>query len=257
MLNKIWFGLLCIGLLYGFGKAAYHSTNRWLNPPVAGGAQQPANPTSTNDKSPSAEVAPDPGLVGVGKKLNTAIVDAAKASVEICIGLVGIMAVWLGLLNIAKDAGLLEAFARALRPALRWLFPEVPDGHPAQGAILMNLSANMLGLDNAATPLGLKAMNELQKLNPVKDTAMNSMAMFLAINNSSVTLIPFTLIGYRVIKGSTDPARPLGGILLVTTFSTIVAILVAKWLAGRTKYRVSHDPTPTSEPNTAGGSADA
>ena len=116
------------------------------------------------------------GLTAMGKRLNAAVLDAAKTSVEICIGLIGIMALWLGLLNVAKDAGLIDAFARLLRPLMRWLFPEVPDGHPAQGAMLMNLSANMLGLDNAATPMGLKAMDELQTLNPVKDTATNSMA---------------------------------------------------------------------------------
>ena len=137
-----------------------------------------------------------PALVAMGKRLNDATLDAAKTAVDICIGLIGIMALWLGLMNIAKDAGLVDAFARLLRPLMRWLFPGIPDGHPAQGAMLMNLSANMLGLDNAATPMGLKAMDELQTLNPVKDTATNSMAMFLAINNSSVTLIPFTIIGY-------------------------------------------------------------
>jgi spore maturation protein A len=151
------------------------------------------------------------------------------------------------MMNIAKDAGLVDAFARLMRPVMRWLFPEVPDGHAAQGAILMNLSANMLGMDNAATPMGLKAMDELQKLNPAKDTATNSMVLFLAINNSSVTIIPFTLIGYRALKGSASPAEPLAGILLVTTFSTIFAIFMTKWLARRPGYRVA-----AAGPTTAG-----
>src|SRR6185295_13790505 len=139
---------------------------------------------------------------------------AAKTSVEICIGLIGIMALWLGLLNIAKDAGLIAAFARIMRPLMRWLFPEVPDGHPAQGAMLMNFSANMIGLDNAATPMGLKAMEELQTLNPVKDTATNSMAQFLAINCGSITLIPFTIISFRYLSGSKDPAGIILGTLI-------------------------------------------
>ena len=101
----------------------------------------------------------------MGKDINAATIDAATTSVEICIGLIGIMALWLGLLQIAQDSGMVAALARLLRPLMHWLFPDVPDGHPAQGAILMNLSANMLGLDNAATPLGLKAMEELQTLN--------------------------------------------------------------------------------------------
>ncbi len=255
MLNKIWFGLLCIGILYGFGKATY----QYLNAPA-----QPTKPAAETPAGPLPVPAPandlksvDSAYTAMGKRLNEAAVDAATTSVEICIGLIGIMALWLGLLNIAKDAGVLEAFARLLRPLMHWLFPEVPDGHPAQGAMLMNISANMLGLDNAATPLGLKAMTELQTLNPVKDTATNSMAMFLAINNSSVTLIPFTLIGYRALKGSHDPAKPLGGILIVTTFSTIVAVLVAKWLSRRPKYQIAA-PAPNAlvAANGAGGDAD-
>jgi spore maturation protein A len=154
------------------------------------------------------------------------------------------MALWLGILRIAQDSGMVAALARLMRPVMRWLFPEVPDGHPAQGAILMNLSANMLGLDNAATPFGLKAMEELQTLNPHKDTATNPMAMFLAINTSSITLIPFTLIGYRVLKGSDDPAGPIGAIILSTALSTTVAITVTKLLSKSPRYAL---PTTPSE----------
>jgi spore maturation protein A len=254
MLNKIWFGLLCIGILYGFCKATYRS----FYPPVV--AATDAGVTSSAPLTASAgnqAKSNDPPLLAMGKRLNDAAFDAAQSAVTICIGLIGIMVLWLGLLNIAKDAGLLEAFARLLRPLMRWLFPEVPDGHPAQGAMLMNIAANMLGLDNAATPMGLKAMTELQTLNPVKERATNSMVMFLAINNSSVTLIPFTLIGYRALKGSQSPAEPLGGIVIVTTFSTVVAVLVAKWLAQRTKYRVPIEmPVSASQENGAGGNDD-
>jgi spore maturation protein A len=163
------------------------------------------------------------------------------------------MAVWLGMMNIAKDAGMIDAFARLMRPLMRWLFPEVPDGHPAQGAMLMNISANMLGMDNAATPMGLKAMEELQTLNPVKDTATNSMVLFLAINNSSVTIIPFTLIGYRALKGSANPAEPLAGILIVTTFSTLFAIFMTRWLARRSGYRVPAGGSATAGTGSSGG----
>lgn len=229
MLNKVWFWLLVVGILYGFGKGAWQS----YAPPTAAAT---ANETpAANGEAPPAQ---ETGLAAMGKRLNLATIDAATTSVEICITLIGIMALWLGLLNIAKDAGLVEAFARMLRRPMRWLFPEIPDGHPAQGAILMNLSANMLGLDNAATPLGLKAMRELQELNPVKDTATNSMVMFLAINTSSITLVPFAIIGYRAASGSTDPAGPMVGILLATSVSTLTAIICTRWLARWPRFRM-------------------
>jgi spore maturation protein A len=239
MLNKIWFGLLCIGLVYGFCKATYQSLNRPAAPPDAAANSQPA-PAEDAAKKDSKAV--EPGLTAMGERLNDALFEGAELAVTLCISLIGIMALWLGMMNIAKDAGMIDAFARLARPLMRWLFPGVPDGHPAQGAILMNLSANMLGMDNAATPMGLKAMEELQTLNPVKDTATDSMILFLAINNSSVTIIPFTLIGYRVASGSANPAGPLAGILVVTTFSTIFAVLLTKWLSRR------HGPEIPSPP---------
>jgi spore maturation protein A len=232
MLNKIWFFLLCVGILYGFAKASYQ-TATGAKPPQAVTETAPANadePERKNDES---------AFVAMGKRLNGATLDAAESAVTICIGLIGIMALWLGLLNIARDAGLVDAFAHMMRPLMRWLFPGIPNGHPAQGAILMNLSANMLGLDNAATPMGLKAMTELQTLNPVKDTATNSMVMFLAINNSSVTIIPITIIGFRALTGSLNPTEPLAGTLIVTMISTISAVLIVRWLSGRPAYRVA------------------
>jgi spore maturation protein A len=235
MLNKIWFGLLCIGILYGFAKAAYQS--KYPPQPAAPKADASANST---ESPPQEQGEPEEvGLTAMGKRLNLALLDGAQTAVTICIGLIGIMALWLGMMNIAKDAGMIDSFARLMRPLMRWLFPEVPDGHPAQGAILMNLSANMLGMDNAATPMGLKAMEDLQTLNPVKDTATNSMVLFLAINNSSVTIIPFTLIGYRALKGSANPAEPLAGILIVTTFSTLFAVFLTRWMARRRGYQIS------------------
>lgn len=236
MLNKIWFGLLLIGLLYGFGRSAINS---WRGP-VPNGAVVVA------DDKPVEKGARN--LEQMGKDLNAAALDAAEVSVELCIGLIGIMALWLGLLQIARDAGMVDALARLLSPLMRWLFPEIPDGHPAQGAMLMNMSANILGLDNAATPLGIKAMQELQTLNPDKETATDSMAMFMAINTSSVTLIPFTIIAYRRLAGSENPTEPLVGIVLVTTVSTIVAIFAAKMLAKSHRYRL---PATQSASNTA------
>jgi spore maturation protein A len=249
MLNKIWFGLLCIGLVYGFCKATYQSIYRPVAPPAA-----LAQPTPPEDAAKKDTKAVETGLTAMGKRLNLALLDGAQSAVTICIGLIGIMALWLGMMSIAKDAGMIDALARLARPLMRWLFPDVPDGHPAQGAMLMNLSANMLGMDNAATPMGLKAMEELQTLNPVKDTATNSMVLFLAINNSSVTIIPFTLIGYRALSGSDNPAEPLAGILIVTTFSTIFAVLITKWLSRRSGY--PNEPPSMATTAAAAGPSD-
>jgi spore maturation protein A len=248
MLNKIWFCLLCIGILYGFGKATYQTAAGVKPPKADAGETPPGDPAAKPESEESA-------FVAMGRRLNDATLDAAQSAVQICITLIGIMALWLGLMNVARDAGLVDAFARLLRPLMRWLFPGIPNGHPAQGAILMNLSANMIGLDNAATPMGLKAMTELQTLNPVKDTATNSMAMFLAINNSSVTLIPITIIGFRAATGSRNPTEPLAGTLIATTISTVAAVFITRWLSRRPAYQVTPEgPQPESEvPAAAGG----
>jgi spore maturation protein SpmA len=243
MLNKVWFALLAIGIVYGLAKGSWQSLQPSADAVPADAAERmdEANAETGDDREQR-------GLQAMGKRLSAATLDAAETTVSICIGLIGIMAVWLGLLHVAKEAGLVDALARLLRPLMRLVFPDVPDGHPAQGAILMNFSANMLGLDNAATPLGLKAMRELQELNPVKDTASNSMAMFLAINTSNITLVPFAIIGYRALSGSDIPADPIAGTLLVTSFSTLVAIVAARWLSrwppGGTDLRCngSHQP---------------
>jgi spore maturation protein A len=263
MLNKIWFWLLCIGIIYGFCKAAYQTK---YPPNVTEAKTEVTSSTAEREAAQSLERAqnslvdsvrsflgfpaverPKPKEVGfkaMGARLNAGLLDAAKATIEICIALIGTMALWLGLLNVAKDAGLIDTFARAMRPVMRWLFPDVPDGHPAQGAMLMNFAANMLGLDNAATPMGLKAMEELQTLNPVKDTATNSMAQFLAINCGSITLIPFTIISFRFISGSKDPAGIIGGTLIASAASVVAGITAARWLARRSAKSV--EPAATS-----------
>ncbi len=152
----------------------------------------------------------------------------AETSVTIAIGLIGIMALWLGIMKIAEEAGLIGLLARAIKPISKRLFPDIPDGHPALGAMVMNISANWLGLSNAATPLGLKAMEQLQKLNEKKDTATNSMVMFLALNTASITLIPATIIAVRVTAGSANPAEIIGTTIFASSCATIVAILATK-----------------------------
>lgn len=137
------------------------------------------------------------GDTGIFTKVLTALFDSAKTGFEISLGLVGVMSLWLGIMKIGERAGMIQLFARGMAPLFRRLFPGVPDGHPAGGSIVMNFSANMLGLDNAATPLGLKAMRELQELNPQKDTASDAMVMFLVLNTAGITLIPSSVIAIR------------------------------------------------------------
>ena len=156
--------------------------------------------------------------------------DMAKLGVEIAIGLIGVLCLWLGLFKIAERAGLVARLARLLQPLFRHLMPEVPAGHPAIGSVTMNLAANALGLDNAATPMGLKAMRDLQRVNPNKDTASNAQALFLVLNTSSVTLIPVTVFLYRAQQGSTDPTAVFIPILLATSASTITGLLLVSWV---------------------------
>ena len=180
------------------------------------------------------------------REVTSSAFNMSKTSIELAIGLIGLMMLWLGLMKLAEESGLINIIARLLRPIMVRLFPDVPADHPAMGAMIMNISANMLGLANAATPLGLKAMLELQKLNKNEETATNAMVTFLALNSSSVTIIPSTIIGIRVATGSADPARVIGTILFATTCSTIVAITLAKLLSKMKRFRLSG---AISEPN--------
>ncbi len=164
-----------------------------------------------------------------------ASVDAARSAVQLAIGLMGIMALWLGLIRVLEAGGLMLTLAEWLKPLMVRLFPDVPPTHPAMGAMLLNISANMLGLGNAATPFGLKAMVELNKLNPFPGTATNAMCLFLAINTSSVTLFPLTIIGVRAAAGSTLPAAIWLPTLAATTVSTVVGVSVAAWLGYKDK----------------------
>ena len=162
------------------------------------------------------------------EQVTNAAFEYANTSVKIAIDLIGIMALWLGIMNIAQQAGLVKLLARAIKPISKRLFPEIPPEHPAMGAMILNIAANWLGLSNAATPLGLKAMEELQKLNKIKDTATNAMATFLALNTASVTLIPATIIGVRLSLGSKNPAEIIGTTIFASGCATIVAVTVTK-----------------------------
>jgi spore maturation protein SpmA/spore maturation protein SpmB len=160
--------------------------------------------------------------------LSNAMIQSATGAVELAIGLVGVMALFLGLMKVAEAGGLLTILARLIRPVMVKLFPDVPADHPAMGAMILNLAANMLGLGNAATPFGIRAMQELDTLNPQRGTATNAMALFLAINTSSITLLPTGVIALRAAAGSSDPAAILPTTLFATICSTTVAVVAAK-----------------------------
>ena len=152
--------------------------------------------------------------------------EMSKKAFEISIGLTGILSLWLGVMKIGERGGVVNALARALSPVFTRLFPDIPKGHPVTGSIFMNISANMLGLDNAATPLGLKAMEQLQTLNTKKDTASNPMIMFLVLNTSGLTLIPVSIMAYRAQLGAAQPTDVFVPILLATFFSTLAGIII-------------------------------
>jgi spore maturation protein SpmA len=201
LVNAVFFALVLIAFAVAAGRQV-----TWTPPP---GAEDPTAPMQA---------------LGLG------IVDSAESAVTLAIGLVGVMALFLGLMKVAEAGGLLRIVAKALRPVMVRLFPEVPAEHPAMGAMILNLSANVLGLGNAATPFGIRAMQQLDTLNPQKGTASNAMALFLALNTSSVTLLPTGVIALRASAGSQDPAGIVPTTLVATLCSTAVAIASAKLL---------------------------
>ena len=150
---------------------------------------------------------------------------SSKTAFEISLGLTGVLSLWLGIMKIGEKGGVIALFSKLLSPIFSKLFPDIPKGHPVTGSIFMNLAANMLGLDNAATPLGLKAMEGLQELNPKKDTASNPMIMFLVLNTSGLTLIPISIMVYRAQMGAAQPTAVFVPILLATFFSTLIGII--------------------------------
>ena len=221
--NIVFFALVLIG----FAVAAVRQVT-WTPP---AGAEDPTAPMQA---------------LGLG------IVDSAESAVTLAIGLVGVMALFLGLMKVAEEGGLLRVVAKALRPVMIRLFPEVPAQHPAMGAMIMNLSANVLGLGNAATPFGIRAMQQLDTLNPQKGTATNAMALFLAMNTSSVTLLPTGVIALRASAGSTDPAGIVPTTLAATIISTTVAISMAKLLQ---RYWTAPAISPSGAPTVEGAAA--
>ncbi len=166
------------------------------------------------------------GNPGVWAEMVAATFDLSKTAFEIALGLTGVMCLWLGIMKIGERGGAVDLLARLFAPLLRRLFPSIPSGHPATGSIVMNMAANMLGLDNAATPLGLKAMKELQELNPEADTATNDQILFLVLNTSAVTVIPVAIFTYRATLGAADPTDVFLPLLIATTCSTLAGLVV-------------------------------
>ena len=171
------------------------------------------------------------------KAMTQAAIDFANTAVEIAIGLIGVMALWLGLIKIAEEAGLVKVLTRLLSPITKRLFPDIPHDHPAIGAIIMNTAANMLGLSNAATPMGLKAMEELNKLNPKAGTATNAMVTFLAINTGGLILIPATAIAVRAASGSANPGIIIGTAIFGAGCATMTGVIASKILQRLPKYK--------------------
>lgn len=207
MLNHIWFWMIIASLLIAAGVDIYSAST--------GPEPDPSEKVNLNKDTKLGQV-------------TDAAIKAASTGVEIAIGLIGVMALWLGIMKIAEEAGMIKILARIVRPITKRLFPSIPHDHPSIGAMLMNIAANMLGLSNAATPLGLKAMDELQKLNKDKDTASNDMITFLVINTSAITLIPASAIAIRASMGSANPQQIIVPAILAASMATIVGLSTVK-----------------------------
>lgn len=192
---------------------------------------------STDGRSAQIQFVLEPIKFVRMKAVTQAALDYAGIAVQISIGLIGIMALWLGLMKIAEEAGFITILTRILAPVTRRLFPEIPSDHPAVGAMIMNIAANMLGLNNAATPLGLKAMEELNKLNPKAGTATNAMITFLTINTGGLVLIPATAIAVRAAAGSSNPGIIIGTSIVGASCATIAGVTAAKILQRLPRYK--------------------
>lgn len=181
------------------------------------------------------------------KAVTQKALDSASDAAKLALGLVGVLALWMGLMRVAEKAGLIGLLARLLRPLLVRVFPEVPPEHPAMGAIVMNMAANLLGLGNAATPLGLEAMKRLQELNPHKKTASNAMVLFLALNTTHITLIPARTIALRLENGSQTATNIVLPTIIATVCGTIVAFVAARLLQGRYPVEPDEPAVPAVE----------
>ena len=234
MLNHIWFGMIILAILIAGGIDFY---NEVLAPvPAEAMAEGAIEKRNLNQDTKLGQV-------------TTAALKSAGKAVEIAIGLIGVMALWLGVMRVAEEAGLTRILARMVRPITRRLFPSIPTEHPAISAMIMNIAANMLGLSNAATPLGLKAMDELDKLNPNKGEATDDMCTFLVINTSAITLIPATAIAIRTSMGSANPQMIIIPAILAATCATIVGLTTVKLIQAfnRRKAAAHKDQNTTAE----------
>ncbi|MFB5675524.1 nucleoside recognition domain-containing protein [Paenibacillus terreus] len=190
------------------------------------------------------------GFAAVQGKMDVvtkAAFDGAASAVTVCFGLISVLVFWMGMMKIAEDAGLMKKLSRMLAPVIGFLFPDVPRNHPAMGYILSNMSANLLGLGNAATPMGLKAIQELQKLNPDKHTATPAMCTLLALNTASITLIPTTLIAIRMNYHSAEPAEIVGTTLMATAIATFAAVAADRWFRNRLRRQPPVPRQPTGK----------
>ena len=228
MLNHIWFAMIILAILIAAGSDIY---NELVAPQPTGISGQKAETRNLNEETKLGRV-------------TSAALEGAGAAVEIAIGLIGIMALWLGVMKVAQEAGIINIIAKLVRPITRWLFPKIPEDHPAIGAMIMNIAANMMGLSNAATPLGLKAMEELDTLNPNKGEATDDMCTFLVINTSAITLLPATAIAIRASLGSANPQMIIIPSILAASCATIVGVTTVKLIqAFNRKKDVKHTIT--------------
>jgi spore maturation protein A len=212
MLNHIWFAMILLAILIAAGTDLY---NELIPHDSVVNEEQGSGSRNLNTETRLGRV-------------TSAALEGAGTAVEIAIGLIGIMALWLGVMKVAQEAGITTLIAKLVRPVTRWLFPKIPEDHPAIGAMIMNIAANMLGLSNAATPLGLKAMEELDSLNPNKGEATDDMCTFLVINTSAITLIPATAIAIRASLGSANPQMIIVPSIIAATCATIVGLTTVK-----------------------------
>jgi spore maturation protein A len=221
MLNHIWFAMIALAILIAAGNDIYNEL-------FVSGTEPAAQARNLNEETKLG-------------KVTSAALEGAGTAVQIALGLIGIMALWLGVMKVAEEAGLTKIIARIVRPLTRRLFPKIPEDHPAIGAMIMNIAANMLGLSNAATPLGLKAMEELDKLNPVKGAATDDMCTFMVINTSAITLIPATAIAIRASLGSANPQMIIIPSVLAASCATIVGLTTVKLIQAVNKRRLKNN----------------
>lgn len=210
MLNHIWLWMIVLSILIAGGTDIFKEITSAANPPAQEQVQR-----NLNKETKLGQV-------------TSAAIDSANLAVKIAFGLIGVMALWLGIMRVADEAGAIKILARVVQPITKRLFPSIPTEHPAIGAMVMNIAANMLGLSNAATPLGLKAMEELDKMNPEKGKATDDMITFLVINTSAITIVPATAIAIRASLGSVNPQQIVVPAIMAATMATIVGISTVK-----------------------------